>query len=53
MTRQQWIERCQHWKHKWPVMQDQFRDDSNGLNLYAVLDAVNQHSSSDQVLNGV
>ena len=52
MTRQQWIERCQHWKHKWPVMQDQFRDDSNGLNLYAVLDAVNQHSSSDQVLMG-
>ena len=52
MTRQQWIERCQHWKHKWPVMQDQFRDDSNGLNLYAVLDAVNLHSSADQVLMG-
>ena len=33
-------------------MQDSFRDDSNGLNLYAVLDAVNQHSSADQVLMG-
>jgi acetolactate synthase-1/2/3 large subunit len=52
MTRQQWIQQCQHWKNKWPVMQDSFRDDSNGLNLYAVLDAVNQHSSADQVLMG-
>lgn len=52
MTRQEWINICQGWKNKWPVMQDQFLDDSQGLNLYAVLDAVNQHSRPEQVLMG-
>lgn len=33
-------------------MQPQFLDDSSGLNLYAVLDAVNRHSTSDQILMG-
>lgn len=52
MTRQEWVATCQRWKNKWPVMQDQFLDDSHGLNLYAVLDAVNQHSRAEQALMG-
>jgi len=52
MTRSNWIEKCQHWKNHWPVMQDQYRDDAAGLNLYAVLDAVNNYSSAEHVLMG-
>lgn len=52
MTREEWIQRCGHWKEIWPVMQPQFLDDSQGLNLYAVLDAVNQHSTAEHVLMG-
>lgn len=52
MTRDEWISRCQHWRDKWPVMQDAYLDDTNGLNIYAVLDAVNRYSSADQVLMG-
>lgn len=53
MTRQQWIDKCNQWKQQWPVMQPEYRDDSDGrLNLYAVLDAVNQHSRSQDVLMG-
>lgn len=54
MTRQQWIEKCNHWKSKWPVMQDEFKANNRdySLNLYAVLDAINQYSSADDILMG-
>lgn len=53
MTRTEWIEKCQHWKNKWPVIQDEYlQDTGHGLNLYAVLDAVNKYSRADQVLMG-
>jgi acetolactate synthase-1/2/3 large subunit len=54
MTRQEWIEKCNHWKSKWPVMQEEYRPAENDfqLNIYAILDAVNQHSSADDILMG-
>ena len=54
MNRQQWIDKCNHWKAKWPVMQKEYEaDDSNTpLNLYAVLDAVNKHSGRDDIIMG-
>ena len=54
MTRQEWIDKCGHWKAKWPVMQPQFEanDSDYILNMYAVLDAVNKHSTSETTLMG-
>jgi acetolactate synthase I/II/III large subunit len=54
MTRQQWIEKCQRWKEQWPVMQEEYRPGENdySLNIYAVLDAVNRHSRSSDILMG-
>jgi acetolactate synthase-1/2/3 large subunit len=54
MTRQEWIEKCNHWKTKWPVMQDEYRANNSdySLNIYAVLDAINQYSSPDDILMG-
>lgn len=53
MTRQQWIEKCQAWKAKWPVITDEYFDDTDGrINLYTVLDAVNKHSHADDILMG-
>ena len=54
MNRQEWIEKCDHWKNSWPVMQEEYRPTDNQfqLNIYAVLDAVNQHSSADDILMG-
>jgi acetolactate synthase I/II/III large subunit len=49
MTRQEWIDKCNHWKHKWPVMQPEYLDDANGLNIYAVLDALSTHAPEDTV----
>ena len=50
MNKQQWIDKCNHWKNKWPVMQPEYLDDSHGLNIYAVLEAIYQHSSDDAVI---
>lgn len=50
MKKQQWIDKCNHWKDKWPVMQPEYLDDTNGLNIYAVLDAINNHAPDDAVI---
>lgn len=54
MTRQDWINKCNHWKNKWPVMQEEYRptvEDTN-VNLYAVLDAINLFSTKDDIIMG-
>lgn len=54
MTRQEWIDKCDHWKAIWPVMQDEYRANNNdySLNIYAVLDAINKHSRPEDILMG-
>ncbi len=54
MTRYDWIEKCNHWKTKWPVMQDEYlpTETDQCLNLYAILHAVNIHSTPDHILMG-
>ena len=50
MTREEWVAKCQHWKAKWPVMQPEYLDDTHGLNIYAVLEAIHKHSPDDAVI---
>jgi acetolactate synthase I/II/III large subunit len=50
MTREEWVAKCQHWKAKWPVMQPEYLSDTHGLNIYAVLEAIHQHSPDDAVI---
>lgn len=54
MTRQEWIEKCNHWKSKWPVMQEEYQANNKdySLNIYAVLDAINQYSNTNDILMG-
>ncbi len=54
MTKTEWIQKCNHWKSIWPVMRPEFQANNLDyeLNLYAVLDAVNKHSTADQILMG-
>jgi len=53
MTREEWINKCNDWKSAWPVIQPEYFDDADGtVNIYAVLDAINQHSGAYQVLMG-
>jgi acetolactate synthase-1/2/3 large subunit len=54
MTRPDWITKCAWWKHKWPVMQNEYRADNDTykLNIYAILDAINTHSTANDILMG-
>jgi len=54
MNKQEWLSKCVEWKQKWPVMQDEYRANNKDgrVNLYAVLDAVNQYSTPADILMG-
>lgn len=54
MTKNEWLKKCEHWKNKWPVMQDEYKADNDTykLNIYAVLDAINKHSRPEDILMG-
>ena len=48
MTKQEWLDKCTHWKQKWS--QREYLPDDNGLDVYAVLDAISKHSPDDAVI---
>jgi acetolactate synthase-1/2/3 large subunit len=48
MTKQEWLDKCSHWKQKWS--QREYLSDENGLDVYAVLDAISKHSADDAVI---
>jgi acetolactate synthase-1/2/3 large subunit len=51
---QDWIDKCNHWKNIWPVMQPEYEANNRDydLNIYAVLDAINKHSRVEDILMG-
>jgi acetolactate synthase I/II/III large subunit len=48
MTKQEWLDKCTHWKQKWS--QREYLPDDNGLDIYAVLDAISKNSPDDAVI---
>ena len=49
MSKQKWIEKCLSWKNKWPVYLEQFNDDTDGINLYFVIEALNKTSDQNDI----
>ena len=35
---QDWINKCQHWKNKWPIFNIKDNDDSEGINIYSFIE---------------
>ena len=54
MKNNEWIEKCNHWKNIWPVMQDEYKANNKDykLNIYAILDAINTYSRPEDILMG-
>jgi acetolactate synthase-1/2/3 large subunit len=48
MNAKEWVEKCTHWKQKW--YQREYLPDDNGLDVYAVLDAISKYSADDAVI---
>ena len=41
----EWLEKCQHWKRKYPVVLPEYNDDSKGINYYKFIDLINKYST--------
>jgi acetolactate synthase-1/2/3 large subunit len=52
MNRAEWITKCQSWKNKWPKIQAEHISDRDGLNIYAIMDAMNQYSNPTDIFVG-
>lgn len=47
-----WIDKCNYWKSIWPVINDSHFLENDGLDIYAVINAINKYSSPESVIMG-
>lgn len=53
MNKREWITQCYHWKSKWSVISEKsFEHSKTGVDIYAIIDAVNQYSNSNDIIMG-
>lgn len=45
-----WLSACQKWKNAYPVVQSEYEDDSNGVNIYKVIDALNSELGINDIV---
>ena len=45
-----WTKACARWKDQWPVFNEDYLDDSNGINMYAVLEHLNKTTNDNHIL---
>lgn len=45
-----WNKTCTRWKEQWPVFEDSYLDDRNGINMYAILDLLNKETNHNHIL---
>ena len=44
---EQWLQICQNWKNKYPVVLPAYEDDSKGINYYKFIDMLNRSMTAD------
>lgn len=49
-SRTDWIDKCNYWKEKWPLYSESFIDDDGGINLYTIIEAINNFTDVQDVL---
>ncbi len=45
-----WLEVCQGWKNKYPVILPQYENDDDGINYYKIIDIINKHMKSNMTV---
>jgi acetolactate synthase-1/2/3 large subunit len=45
-----WLEKCRHWKAKYPIYLPEYADDSKGINLYHFIHSLSQALPEDAVV---
>jgi acetolactate synthase I/II/III large subunit len=47
---EKWIKKCNEWKLKWPVFQNIYLDTSKGINMYLILEKINEFSGENTIV---
>lgn len=47
---EEWIKKCNEWKLKWPVFQKNYLDTSKGINMYLILEKINEISEENSII---
>lgn len=50
MTSNEWVEKCNHWKSKWPMITEEHLVPGDEINMYAVYDAINKYSKPSDII---
>lgn len=45
-----WTKTCRQWRDAWPVYQQEYANDENGINLYQFVETLSAHSRPDSVV---
>lgn len=45
-----WLQRCQSWRKNYPVCLSEYGDDSNGINIYKVIECLNQVLGKEDIV---
>lgn len=48
-TDQSWIDKCICWRNKWPVFNDEYKDTSNGINIYNFVEKLSEKNKIDAI----
>lgn len=46
----QWIKKCQHWKKMWPVCLPEYANETEGINMYYLIDRISAKMKDDAVV---
>lgn len=47
---QWWVDKCISWREKWPVFLDEYKDTTNGINIYYFIQKLSEKNKSDAVV---
>ena len=42
-----WLNKCNEWKQKYPVVLKEYNDDANGINFYKFIDIINKYTKNN------
>jgi acetolactate synthase I/II/III large subunit len=48
-TDQWWVDKCASWRDKWPVMIEDYKDTTNGINIYYFLSELSKRNKPDAI----
>jgi len=45
-----WLNKCRHWKEKWPIYEKSYQDDTGGINLYTFIEILNNAMTANDTI---